>query len=132
MSKSEEPVEPIMVMSSYQKQRILVLRSKGFKAPSIVKVLKKEGISVSRFGVHKFLQHFDESGCLLRKPGSQRPSKLTLEVKRVVEDQMRLDDETTAFQLHSILTAKGYDLSLFLLTPTVQYTCTSSLSFIPV
>ena len=61
------------VMSSYQ-----------IKVPSIVKTLKKEGISVSRFRVHKFLQHFDESSCLLRKPGSGRPSKLT------VEDQMRL------------------------------------------
>jgi len=33
-------------------------------------------------------------------------------VKRVVEEQMRLDDETTASQLHVILTRMGYTMSL--------------------
>ena len=56
-----------MVFSSYKKQRILYLNSKGFNAP---------------------------------------------EVKRVVESQMRLDDETTAYQLHALLNSKGYCLSL--------------------
>ena len=101
-----------MVFSSYKKQRIVYLSSKGFKAPTIAKILQEEGILVSRFGIHKFLQRFEESGCLMRKPGSGRPSKITMEVKRLVEEQMRLDDETTAHQLYTILTAKGYHLSL--------------------
>ena len=30
----------------------------------------------------------------------------------MVEEQIRLDDETTAHQLHKILTSKGYSISL--------------------
>ena len=35
----------------------------------------------------------------MRQPGSGRPSKITMEVKRLVEEQTRLDDETTEHQL---------------------------------
>ena len=69
-------------------------------------------MTVSRVGIHKFLEHFEETGTLLRKPGSGRPSKITRLVKMVVEEQMRRDDETTAIQLHSLLVSKGYELSL--------------------
>ena len=40
-------------------------------------------------------------------PGSGRPSKITDEVKRIVEAQMQLDDETTAVQLRALLAQKG-------------------------
>lgn len=38
--------------------------------------------------------------------------KITEEIKRVVEEQMRLDDETTAHQLYYLLRRKGFTLSL--------------------
>ena len=101
-----------MVFSSYKKQRILYLNSKGFKAPAIGRILREEGMEASRVGIYKFLKKCEESGCLMRKPGSGQPSKITEEVKRVVESQMRLDDETTAYQLHALLNSKGYCLSL--------------------
>ena len=41
-----------------------------------------------------------------------RPSKATAKIKLIVEDQMRVDDETTAYQLHRLLTEKGYSISL--------------------
>ena len=44
----------------------------------------------------------------MRALGSGRPSKVILEIKRLVERQMRLDDETTATQLHLMLISKGY------------------------
>ena len=47
-----------------------------------------------------------------RLPGSGRPSQITPDVKQIVEDQMRLDDETTAFQLYRLLERKGHPLSL--------------------
>ena len=34
------------------------------------------------------------------------------EIKRIIEDQMRVDDETTAYQLHWLLTEKGYSITL--------------------
>ena len=44
--------------------------------------------------------------------GSGRPTKITLEVLRIVEEQMKKDDETTAVQLQKILVDKGHALSL--------------------
>ena len=49
----------------------------------------------------------------MRKPGPGCPTKVTMEVKTVVEEQMRQDDETSAYQLHTILTSKGYQLSIW-------------------
>jgi hypothetical protein len=34
------------------------------------------------------------------------------EIKQIVEDQMRVDDETTAYQLHRLLTEKGCSINL--------------------
>ena len=102
-----------MVYTNYCKQRILYLNRQGFKAPSITKILvQEEKLPVTRAGVHDFLKRFEAYGCLLRRPGSGRPTKITTEVKRIVEAQMQLDDETTAHQLHALLTSKGYTLSV--------------------
>ena len=77
-------------------------------------------MKASRWGVAKFLKRFREDGTILRHVGSGRPSKVTAEIrpskvtaeiKAIVEEQMRLDDETTAFQLHRLLTEKGYNLT---------------------
>ena len=37
--------------------------------------------------------------------------KIIAEIKKVVEDQMKID-ETTAYQLHEMLKEKGYTISL--------------------
>ena len=84
-----------------------------FKAPSITKILvQEEKLPVTRAGVHDFLKRYEAYGCLLRRPGSGRPNKIIAEVKRIVEAQMQLDDETIAQQLHALLTSKGYALSV--------------------
>ena len=92
-------------------QRIIQLHSNGLKAPTITKILRNEGMSCSRFGVLKFIKQYEQAGSILRRPGSGRPSKITSEVKAIVE-QMQLDDETTAFQLYALLTSRGYRISM--------------------
>lgn len=47
-----------------------------------------------------------------RKVGLGRPLKVTAEIKQIVDDKMRLDDETTVYQLHQLLTEKGYSINL--------------------
>ena len=42
-------------------------------------------MTASREGIYKFLQKFSESGCLLIRPGSGRPSKVTADIKAIVE-----------------------------------------------
>ena len=101
-----------MVYSSYKKERIIYLHSKGLKAPTIKKILAKEGMIASREEIHKFIERFKESGCCARRAGSGRPSKITDDIKRIVEIQMQEDDETTAYQIHGLLVKNGYQLSI--------------------
>ena len=101
-----------MVFSTYKQQRILVHYACGYKAPTIAKLLLQENLRASRVGIAKFLRKFRETGCIRRRPGTGRPSKISTEVKRIVEEQMRADDETTATQLHRLLQQRGYTLSL--------------------
>ena len=102
-----------MVYTSHKKLRILHYHAQGYKPYAIAKVLEaNEGLKLSRFGVAKFLKHYKETGAITRKPDSGRPSKVTREIKLLVDEQMKQDDETTAYQLHSLLVSKGYNISL--------------------
>ncbi len=47
-----------MVYTNYLKQRALHLRRKGFRSPTITKQLRREGLKVSRKGIHNFLVRF--------------------------------------------------------------------------
>ena len=71
-----------------------------------------ESLPASRQGVDKFLKKYRETGSVVRHPVSRRPLKVTREVKRLVEQQMCLDDETTAYQLHELLKTHGISISL--------------------
>ena len=98
-----------MVFSNYiiyTKKRIVYLNARH-KAPMISKLLKEEGIQASRRGILKLIKRYEASGTIQRLPGSGRTSKITGEIKEIVEQQMRQDDETTAVQLHKLLNDKG-------------------------
>ena len=102
-----------MVFSDYIKQRILFFYSLlGYRPSRIALFLAREGIIVSKTGVAKFIARYLATGSIVRQPGSGRKTVISPEIKRIVEDQMRADDETTASQLHVILTRLGYKLSL--------------------
>ena len=103
-----------MVYSTYIKRRIIKLHTSDHLKPSAIrdKLLKDESISTTRQGIAKFLKRFRFRKTLLRKPGSGRWSMMTKEVRCLVKQQMRLDDETTAHQLHSLLSDNGFSLSL--------------------
>jgi len=85
----------------------------GYRPPSISLLLLNEGLKASRVGVAKFIARFEATGtvALHRKPGSGRPSKITAEIKEIVEEKMQEDDETTAYQLHALLLSRGCSIS---------------------
>ena len=68
-------------------------------------------MKTSRVGVAKLIAKYEETGYISRLPGSGRPSKITAEIKAVVDERMRLDDETTACQLATLVT-HGFQLFL--------------------
>ncbi len=54
-----------------------------------------------------FLKKFAKTGNLNRRTGSGLLLKITSEINELVKQQMRLDDETTATQLHQLFTSRG-------------------------
>ena len=88
------------------------LHGQGYKSPNIAELLKEEGIRVSRVGVYKFLRRYQSTRAIRRKEGSGRPSKITYEITRLVNEKMEKDDETTATQLHQMLIEHGTLVSL--------------------
>ena len=103
-----------MVLDVYTKKRILFYENLGLKPLSIVRELKRDiqCRRISREGVRLFLKQYKETGSIARKPGSGRPTKITAQAKRLVDDRLREDDETTATQLHALLRSAGIDVSL--------------------
>lgn len=101
-----------MVYSLYKKQRILYYSMMGYKSTTIRDLLAKEGMRASKWGIIKFLKRYKETGTITRKPGSGRPSRITPEIKAIVDGQMKIDDETTAYQLLALLNSRGYPMSI--------------------
>ena len=60
----------------------------GHKAPTIARLLREEGVKVSRVGILKFVAKFQETGLIGRRIGSGRPSKITAERKKLDGDQI--------------------------------------------
>ena len=59
-----------MVYTTYVKLLILFYHFQALKPYIIARMLDEKGMKVSRFGVHKFIQHYNESGSINRKDGS--------------------------------------------------------------
>ena len=101
-----------MPFTEYLKRRALVFHSMGLSPAAIAKALSNEGLVATRQGIKKFLDRYEETGTLERRPGSGRPSRITQAVRAIVEEQMRSDDETTAVQLAALLNRRGYRFAL--------------------
>jgi len=101
-----------MVYLWCMKRRILYYYQQGLRPPAISKLLKQEEkIRTTRNGIAKFISKFEQTGLIAQTPGSGRPTKITEEMRAIVEELMREDDKTTAIQLHALLNSKGYQIS---------------------
>ena len=87
-------------------------RSNLFFIRAQAPTIEKERLKCLRVGIYKFLKYYQVTGSIGRRVGSARPSKVTAEIKQILDDQMGLDDDTIAHQLHCLLTKKGYSISL--------------------
>ena len=83
----------------------------GLQPSQIVSALKVEDIHTTRQTVARFIRRFQQTKTIARKEGSGRPSKITPRVRRIVDEAMKNDDETTAIQLHKLLTTQGISIS---------------------
>lgn len=74
--------------------------------PTKARCLKDEGICLSRRGVAKYIRCYLATGTNTRHLGSGGKRKITEDVKSIVDEQMRIDGETTATCLHVCLLDK--------------------------
>ena len=74
-----------MTYSKYKQQRIVYFHFQGKKPPEIEKLQAKEGMKASRIGIYKFLKENKETGTIQRRIGSGRLTKITAEIKVLVE-----------------------------------------------
>ncbi len=103
-----------MVLSTYEKQRILVYCGNGLLPSQILSAMQVEGIFTYRQTVARFTKRLLATGTISRKEGSGRPSKITDRVLELVEVQMRAVDEKTATQLHILLTCTSHGVYMYI------------------
>ena len=86
----------------------------GLTPSQILSALKVEDVFTTRQTIARFIARFQKTATIARKGGSGRPSKITDRVRELVERRMRdeEDDETTATQLHTLLSSCGISISL--------------------
>ena len=101
-----------MVLTEEVMIKMLEYHHNGKKPPTIEKMLRREGIKITRVGVWKFLRRYKKTGTIARKEGTGRKSKLSPEIRKVVDDEMTRNDETTAYQLQKILCDKEVQVSV--------------------
>ena len=103
-----------MVFSDYVKERILFYHRSKKNSAQIVRCLAEEGHTASKVGVMKFLRRYRETGTIARVPGTGRVSKVTSEIRMVIEKQMEKNDESTGLELQKLLQKEvdGFDASL--------------------
>ena len=101
-----------MVLSTHAKISILFYYRQDYRPYTIAKILQVQDIRCSRESVRKFIQRYEKTGTIGRKEGSGRKTKITEEMMKIVNEQMRKDDETTAHQLQRRLERNGYPLHI--------------------
>jgi len=77
----------------------------------VAKVLAAEGYIISKQAVWATIRKYKMHGTLSRLPGSGRRFKLTPDILAIIEEQMRVDDETTATQLVKARHLQEYNYS---------------------
>ena len=79
----------------------------------VMDALKEEGIDTCRQTVWRLERHISTHGKLMPLPKSGRPTKLTDEVLKKIDDAMVQDDETTEEDLVTMIQATGASVSTF-------------------
>ena len=99
-------------LSSYARERIKLLTSKGASVSEILIALNKDGVVTCRQTMWHIIQHLKSRGNIQPLPKSGRRTVLTNEVLNIIDISMQAaDDETTAKQLCTKLSDVGILIS---------------------
>ena len=81
-------------------------------------------------GIYCFLKRLENRGTFSHCRGSGSPSKIKEEVKRIMEAQLQLDNETTTTQLRRLLAQQGV-FGFFIDSFIVRFTIAINYRFAP-
>ena len=95
------------------RRRVVALYSKGHSVINIQRRLKDENINISRQALHKVVKKYRMGTMSLATP---RQGKITDEMKVVIEETLRKDDEVTSTGLKSVLAARWPELEVSIST----------------
>jgi transposase len=73
-------------------------------------MLAEEGLVASRQGVLNFIKKYEATGDIGLRGGAGRKNKISAEIRKLVDDRMMEDDETTVRELQKILVEHGHQV----------------------
>lgn len=94
-------------VTSYTRSRIESFYKQGLRPAKIFKELSNEGLKVSFASVTRIIKKIQDTGSTKNLHRSGRPTKLSVEAKSFIEDQMRKNDEATSRQIQKKLAKRG-------------------------
>ena len=98
-------------VSNYTRTRIELLHKQGLHPAGILQSLKREGLLTSLSSVTRIIKKLRITGSVANLPRSGRPSKLSVEAKAFIDEQMRKNDEMTSGQIQKKLAKHGIAVS---------------------
>ena len=98
-------------VSNYTRTRIELLHKQGLHPAGIFRSLKNEGLLVSLASVSRIVKKLKTTGSVANLPRSGRPTKLSVDAKAFIDQQMRENDETTSQQIQKKLARRGIAVS---------------------
>ena len=94
-------------VSNYMRPRIELLHKQGLYPAGIFRSLKSEGLLVSLTRVSRIIKKLQTTGSVANLPCSGRPTKLSVDARAFIDQQMRKNDETTSQQIQKKVANMG-------------------------
>ena len=103
-------------LSLENRQRVLVLFSRGYTVSEIRQRLREENTNVSSRALYYLLQKFRKKMTIKDLPRRRRPRKITEEMRVAIEEAYRENDELTSTDMKRLLLTRWPDICVSIST----------------
>jgi len=109
-------VEVMPRLSFEARRRVISLYSSNYSVSSISQRLEPEKVPVTTRALYNLVKKFRLKGTIMDLPRHKMPQIQTEEMKRFMEEKLRLNDEITSTAMKSLLLEKWPDLRVSIST----------------
>ena len=103
-------------LSLEERFRVVTLFRIRYKILAVHRRLREEKIKISLPALYKFAAKYRDKGVIVDLPRRKRQRLITEEMKKMIEEEMRKNDELTSFDIKSMLEGKWRDLTVSIST----------------